>query len=497
MISIDRIKRLLKKGEGLHTEYKEARNRLPANTFDTICAFLNRDGGDLLLGVDDSGNVLGVDKDIIDKLKRDLVSQSNNPDKLNPPFILFPKIVELKGKTIIHVQVPQSSQVHKTRGIVFDRSEDGDYRVTDPDQIALMVNRKRTHYTEGMIYPAVRFDDFNKELFHTAKNLIRSNQPNHPWLALDDGQMLVKAGLKKRDFKTGEEGYTLSAVLLFGKDEVIQQILPHYKIDALVRIENIDRYDDRLIIRTNLIDAYDQLMGFVGKHLPDKFFMEGGRRLSLRDNLFREVIANLLIHREYTNALPATFTVFNDRVEIENANNPHGRGPISVNDFTPFPKNPSISKFYMQLGRVEELGSGIINVNRLIKNYTPGKRPSFIEGDVFKTVVPIEEQKAKRKKEDTGIYKIIHDTVSDTFLDTVNENVRQRLAHILMLLYQRDSLKVKDFVEEVGKSERTVKGDLKLLMEKELVRYEGSPKTGHYRIAGILKDRLYPQNIAR
>ena len=360
-----------------------------------------------------------------------------------------------------------------------------------------MVNRKRTHYTEGMIYPAVRFDDFNKELFHKARNLIRSNQPNHPWLALDDRQMLVKAGLKKRDFKTGEEGYTLSAVLLFGKDDVIQQILPHYKIDALVRIENIDRYDDRLIIRTNLIDAYDQLMGFVGKHLPDKFFIEGGQRLSLRDNLFREVIANLLIHREYTNALPATFTVFNDRVELENANNPHGRGPISVNDFTPFPKNPSISKFYMQLGRVEELGSGVINVNRLIKNYTPGKRPSFIEGDVFKTVVPIEEQKAKRKKEDTGIYKIIHDTVSDTFQDTVNENVRQRLAHILTLLYQRDSLKVKDFVEEVGKSERTVKGDLKLLMEKELVRYEGSPKTGHYRIDGKLKDGLYSQKIAR
>ncbi|MBA7682303.1 hypothetical protein ES703_90653 [subsurface metagenome] len=409
---------------------------------------------------------------------------------MNPPFILFPKIVELKGKTIIHVQVPQSSQAHKTRGIVFDRSEDGDYRVTDPDQIAQMVNRKRTHYTEGIIYPAFLFNDFNPGLFHKARNLIRSNQPNHPWLALDDRQMLVTAGLKKRDFKTGEQGYTLSAVLLFGKDDVIQQILPHYKIDALVRIENIDRYDDRLIIRTNLIDAYDQLMGFVGKHLPDKFFMEGGQRLSLRDNLFREVIANLLIHREYTNALPATFTVFNDHVEIENANNPHGRGPISINDFTPFPKNPSISKFYMQLGRVEELGSGVINVNRLIKNYTPGKRPSFIEGDVFKTVIPIEEQKTKKKKEYTGTYKIIHDTVSDTFQDNVNENVRQRLAHILMLLYQRDRLKVKDFVEEVGKSERTVKGDLKLLMEKELVHYEGSPKTGHYSIDRKLKDRL-------
>jgi len=60
-----------------------------------------------------------------------------------------------------------------------------------------------------------------------------------------------------------------------GTDEVIQQVLPHYKIDALVRRENTSRYDDRLYIQTNLIDAYDQLLSFVAKHLPDKFYIEG------------------------------------------------------------------------------------------------------------------------------------------------------------------------------------------------------------------------------
>ncbi|WP_206197657.1 hypothetical protein [Terrimonas sp.] len=44
---------------------------------------------------------------------------------------------------------------------------------------------------------------------------------------------------------------------------MIQQIIPHYKIDALVRINNTDRYDDRLYIQTNLIEAYELLMDFV------------------------------------------------------------------------------------------------------------------------------------------------------------------------------------------------------------------------------------------
>ena len=32
-------------GENITTEFKECRNRLPKNLFETICAFLNRMGG--------------------------------------------------------------------------------------------------------------------------------------------------------------------------------------------------------------------------------------------------------------------------------------------------------------------------------------------------------------------------------------------------------------------------------------------------------------------
>lgn len=388
-LGLERLKRLLKEQEGIRLEFKEARTALPRNLFETICAMLNRDGGDIILGADDNGNIIGVEQSEIENMVANLVNLSNNPQKLDPPFILFPQTYEIEGKWVIHIQVPASSQIHKTANTVFNRSNDGDFKVIQPQQIAEIYNHKTAHYTEGIIYPALRFEDFKADLFPKIKNLIRSYNYNHPWLALNDQQMLEKAGLWKRDLKSAQEGYTLAAALLLGKDEVIQQILPYFKIDALVRIEDIYRYDDREYIQTNLIEAYEQLMTFVGKHLPDKFYMEGDQRVSLRNKIFREVVANLIVHREYMNAYPCTFIIYADRIEAENANNPHGEGQIDPERFAPFPKNPAIVKFFMQLGRVDELGSGVLNVNRFIKEYAGSGTPQFIEGSTFKTIIPL------------------------------------------------------------------------------------------------------------
>ena len=45
-MNIARINDLLKKREGIHLEFKECKEEIPANIFETICAFLNRDGGE-------------------------------------------------------------------------------------------------------------------------------------------------------------------------------------------------------------------------------------------------------------------------------------------------------------------------------------------------------------------------------------------------------------------------------------------------------------------
>jgi ATP-dependent DNA helicase RecG len=389
------LKKILSDGEGISVEFKEAASKLPLNVFESVCAFLNRVGGDLFLGIDDNGNIKGINDSALNKIKADLVSLSNNPTKLDPPFLLYPEFFTLNGKKIIYVRVPQSSQVHKSGNFIYDRSEDGDFKVKTNDAVSRLYQRKSAYFTENKIYPYLKFSDFNKSVFTKVRNLIQTHRPDHPWISLSNSDMLKSAGFYKKDFETGQEGYTLAAALLFANDNVLQQILPAYKTDALLRREDVDHYDDRREIRTNLIDAYDELMLFIRTHLPDKFFMEGDIRIDLREKIFREVVANILIHREFTNAFPARLIIFKDRLVTENANNPVGSGPIDPDNFNPHPKNPAIVKFFQQLGRAEELGSGIRNIKKYLPLYSKNSSFELLEEDNFKIIITLEELAGK------------------------------------------------------------------------------------------------------
>lgn len=144
------------------------------------------------------------------------------------------------------------------------------------------------------------------------------------------------------------------------------------------------------MILDNLIVSYDKLMDFVTKHLDDKFYLEGSQRIDVRNKIFREVCANMLIHREFSSAYPAKFIIEKDTVRTENANKPNGYGAIDALSFSPYPKNPNIARFFREIGLADELGSGVKNVNQYLKIYSGGT-PEFIEGDVFKQVLPIAE----------------------------------------------------------------------------------------------------------
>ena len=76
-------------------------------------------------------------------------------------------------------------------------------------------------------------------------------------------ELFRSAGLYEEDKMTGNNGFNLAGILLFGKNEVIQSCAPGYVTDCLLRRENLDRYDDRVIVETNLIEAYDRIFEFI------------------------------------------------------------------------------------------------------------------------------------------------------------------------------------------------------------------------------------------
>lgn len=110
--------------------------------------------------------------------------------------------------------------------------------------------------------------------------------------------------------------------------------------------------------------------------------------ISARDQILREIFSNSLAHRDYSSGYAAKFVIEKDRMYTENANRSHGHGTLQLSSFEPFAKNPPISKVFREIGLADELGSGMRNTYKYTKLYSGGT-PEFIEGDIFRTVIPL------------------------------------------------------------------------------------------------------------
>ena len=385
-----RLSELLKNGEGLTAEFKRCSGCIEHDVFETICAFLNRFGGDVLLGVEDDGTVVGVKGDAV-ALRNNIMNVANDGNSFEPVAYIAPEIVEYDGKTLICIRVPASGEIHSYKGVVYDRNGDADVRVRSTAAKGLMILRKQGIFTEQRIYPYVTKTDLNlselKRLRIRAQNNSRDER-RHPWMDMDDEQLLRSAKLIGTDRESGKSGFNLAAVMLLGTEDVIKDICPAYVTDAILRVRNVDRYDDRDIISVNLIAAYDRLMEFASKHLPDPFFLERDVRRSLREIIVREMVANTLIHREFTSSRPARFVIERDRMFVENACRASSGNLLTPDNFTPEPRNPIIANFFRVIGYADQLGSGVRNLFKYSKAYG-GSDPQLTDGDVFRTEVSL------------------------------------------------------------------------------------------------------------
>ncbi len=124
------IRELINDGEGICVEFKKCKTDLPKSVFETICSFLNRLGGDIFLGVNDDKTISGIDKSEVKKIKNNLVTILNNSLKITPTVYLRVTEIEIDNKTILHIHVPESSQVHSLNSRIYDRNEECDFDIS-------------------------------------------------------------------------------------------------------------------------------------------------------------------------------------------------------------------------------------------------------------------------------------------------------------------------------------------------------------------------------
>lgn len=386
----EKMRDLLSKDEKITIEYKECVNKIHDSVYETVSAFSNRYGGHIILGVQDGGIPIGVNRRAVKDMKKNFVNQLNNPNKMSPTLYLSIEEFEYEDSLLLYVYVPPTSIVEKCSGRVYDRNEEGDMDITDsPIQMENLYARKSNTYTESKLYPYVKEEHLRIDLMEKVRRLISNKYPRHEWLNMSDKELMVSAGLYETDFVTGMQGYNLASILLFGKDEVIQSCVPGYVTDALCRKENLDRYDDRLLIKTNLIESYEILMDFIAKHTSDKFYLIDNIRTSVRDLIAREIISNILVHRDFSSAFPAKVVIEKDWIRTENWCRPRRQGNILESEFTPYPKNPILARFFVAIGLADTIGSGVRNLYKYTPIYISGGKPELIENDVFRINIPI------------------------------------------------------------------------------------------------------------
>ena len=95
------------------------------------------------------------------------------------------------------------------------------------------------------------------------------------------------------------------------------------------------------------------------------------------------------MHREYASPYPAKVIVEQGRILTENANKTYHYGRVCITT-TPYPKNPVIAKFFNNIGRADELGSGVRNLYKYTKMYSD-KEPILFEDDIFRTEIPLSD----------------------------------------------------------------------------------------------------------
>lgn len=368
---------LIEKGENLEVEFKKSTKEITSDVYDTVCSFSNRNGGHIFLGVKDDGTILGIQPDYIERMKKNFVTVINNENKMYPPLYLSPMEYEYDGKLILYIRVPVSSSVCRCGGRIFDRNHESDIDITNnSEEVYRLYAKKNSSYFVNKV-THFDMDDLRSDLIERAKQMSRVRGENHPWLSISNEGLLRSAGLILKDEFTQHEGITLAAILLFGKDSTIMSVLPQHKTDAIFRIQNVDRYDDRDVIITNLIESYDRLVAFGKKHLNDTFHLEGMQSVSARDHILREIASNLLMHRDFSSGYIAKMVIEKEQIYTENANLSHGHGILNLATFDPFQKNPPISRVFREIGLADELGSGMRNTYKYTKMYSGGE-PEFV-----------------------------------------------------------------------------------------------------------------------
>ena len=362
--------------------------------FEAVCALANDLGdsgmpGYLLLGVDRTGRVVGVDESRLDGIQQ-VISNRLCSTKLLPHPSCSVTPYRHEGKTLIVVEVtpyPVPPLV-TVNGTAWVRQASTTRRASDADILRLQERRpERSQPFDTRPLPNTSLDDLDRTL------LDRQYQEHRQRTEAQDAFPDLPKWLTQRQlgrFIRGQWTPNAAALLLYGITP--QNFLPGAIVE-FVRYggESIEApISTRKTITGSLPDQLQVLWSQLNAHLTMVGTVANGIVTPYMPRYpaeaLKELARNLVQHRLYesTNA-PGRVEWFEDRIEFSNPGGPYGRASDGVFGTNSDYRNPTITQGLVELGYVERLGRGLELVRRsLEKNGNP---PFEVMTDGFTRVI--------------------------------------------------------------------------------------------------------------
>ena len=364
------------------------------NTFlKTVSAFSNYNGGTILFGVDDDGNVKGLSD--VKQACLDIENKINDSISPQPNYTLE---IQNDDQTIKLTVKGGLQKPYLYKAKAYKRNDTATIEVDTLEFSRLVLEGKNISFEE---LPC-KDQKLSFEILH--RKLKENIQI----------EMFNLDTLKTLNLYDNVNGFNNVAGLLADEN--------HFPgIDIVKFGENISIIQKRVTFEyISVLDAYEKALAVFRDYYQYEVIKGVERKISekIPEAVFREAIANALIHRVWDIDSHIRVSLFDDRIEIVSPGGlPVGitaeeylSGKLSVL------RNRNLANVFYRLRLVEILGTGIIRIKQLYAESL--RKPDFeVSENAIKIVLPIFETNVNLTEDEKVIYKFL----SKTMLKPISE----------------------------------------------------------------------------
>jgi ATP-dependent DNA helicase RecG len=430
----------------------------------SLVAFSNTKGGSVYIGVTDKGEVKGLQTGA--ETIQGWINEVKN--KTNPSLIPDVELMSYRDKTVAVLSIDEYPiKPVSIKGRHYKRVANSNHLMS----IDELANEHLKTLNSSWDYYLDPNHSMQSISLDKVKRFIRNvEQQKQGALEMEPIQFLEKMEIVRNNH------LTFGGYLMFANDycSISDVQVGRFKSPTLII--------DSISLNSDLFSEIDQITSFIRKHLMVEIIITGEpmhtERFDYPLDAIREVVQNMVLHRDYRDSSASLIKIFDDRIEFFNPGALYGGITIEnllTGNYSSKTRNKLIAKAFKASGLIEQYGSGIMRIRRICKDYGL-KDPLFQEMQQgFKVTL----FKATIKPTD---YMKVGDKVGDRVGDRVGVDLSQNQKHILELIKANNRISATELAEKVQISKRKIEENLAKLKQKGLLKRVGPAKGGHWKI---------------